>query len=264
VDADGTIDGHAPRQELSLNADPATQLRLLDLQALDSRLAVLSHRRASHPDAAQAAALIDRRGEMRDAVVRAETERSDIEREQNKADADVEQVRARAARDRQRMDAGQVGSPRELEGLQHELESLARRQSELEDVELAIMERLEAVQQRLVALAAEQAENESAHAAVTTRLDEAYAEIDREAAGLAEERAALVAGIPADLLTVYDKLRAQHGGVGAAALRARRCEGCRLELEQTELARIRSAPEDEVLRCEECRRILVRTVESGL
>jgi predicted nucleic acid-binding Zn-ribbon protein len=258
------VDRHRPRQELSLNADPATQLRLLDLQALDTRLAVLAHRRETHPDAAQAAALIDRRSQLRDDIVRAETERGDVEREQAKADADVEQVRTRAARDRQRMDAGQVGSPRELEGLQHELESLARRQSELEDIELEIMERLETVQQRLTGLATEQAENDAALAAVTARLDQAYAEIDREAAGLSEERTALAAGIPADLLTLYDKLRAQHGGVGAAALKARRCEGCRLELDQTEINRIRSAPEDEVLRCEECRRILVRTPGSGL
>ncbi|MDQ5975513.1 MAG: uncharacterized protein QG661_2722, partial [Actinomycetota bacterium] len=83
-------------------------------------------------------------------------------------------------------------------------------------------------------------------------------------AGVVVERAALVEGIPADLLSLYDKIRADHGGIGAAPLHRGRCEGCRMVLPPNEIEALRAAPPDAVLRCEECRRILVRTDESGL
>lgn len=173
-------------------------------------------------------------------------------------------MRSRARRDQQRLDAGTVGSPRELESLQHEIESLARRQSELEDVELEIMERLEEAQGRVSTLSAERAVVDRDLAAVRARREAALARLDAEAAEASSARAALAAQLPGDLLALYEKLRAQFGGVGVAALKQRRCEGCRLELTAVDLSRIRAAAPDEVLRCEECRRILVRTAESGL
>ncbi len=65
-------------------------------------------------------------------------------------------------------------------------------------------------------------------------------------------------------MTLYTRLREQKGGVGAAALRARRCGGCSLQLNASELADIAKTASDVVLRCEECNRILVRTSESGI
>ena len=78
------------------------------------------------------------------------------------------------------------------------------------------------------------------------------------------ERERAADGMAEDLMTLYNKLRAQKGGIGAAALRARRCGGCSLEINAAELGVIAKAPSDEVLRCEECSRILIRTQESGL
>jgi uncharacterized protein len=201
---------------------------------------------------------------VRDLVVGSETEESDVLREVAKAETDVEAVRARSVRDRQRMETGAVGSAKELEALQHEVESLARRQSALEDVELEAMERLESVQahlaelrQRLDRLGKELGELES-------RRDEAFAAFDKDVDYISGERERAATGLPADLMTLYAKLRADQGGIGAAALRQGRCEGCRLQLTPIEIGRIRDAPGDEVMRCEECRRILVRTPESGL
>jgi len=176
----------------------------------------------------------------------------------------VEQVRTRATRDQQRLDAGQVGSAKDLENLQHELTSLARRQAALEEVELEIMERLEIAQGRLRAAAAERDRLDADLEKEAGQRDAEHATIDAQTGGLDAERSTLAATLPADLLALYEKLRAQFGGVGAAALRQRRCEGCRLEINSTELSRIRAAPPDEVVRCEECRRILVRLADSGL
>lgn len=247
-----------------MNADPATQLRLLDLQALDTALTRLNHRRRSLPELAEIERCDEQLGVMRDDVAKAEVAVGDLDREQRRLEADVEQVRQRATRDQGLMQAGTVGSPRDLENLQHEIETLARRQSDLEDQVLEIMERRETADTRIGELRAQLTELTARRDSAVAARDKAYGEIDAEVAARTSERAGLVAEIPADLLALYERIREPAGGVGAAALRQRRCEGCRLELAGTELTAARNAAPDAVLRCENCRRILVRTPESAL
>jgi uncharacterized protein len=239
-------------------------LRLLDVQALDSRIDQLAHRRRNLPEHSEVEKLTSRLSQLRDLLVAAQTEESDVAREQTKAEADVDQVRTRAARDQERLDSGRISSPKELSSLQHEIESLARRQSDLEDAVLEIMERREEVQHQLAELEARRRAAEAELAAAQQRQDEQCGQIDAEGAAAADRRKALAAALPADLLALYEKIREQQGGVGAAPLRQRRCEGCRLELDITDFNRVKAAAPETVLRCEECRRILVRTPESGL
>ncbi len=194
----------------------------------------------------------------------AQTEESDFARELRKAEGDVDQVRERAERDTKRLDAGQVSSPKELQGLQHEIATLAERQSALEDIVLDVMERLESVQGRRTELEDQQEKARAESVAVTARRDTTVGEIDADAGQLTEQRSTQVSAVDQALVDLYEKIRAQQGGVGAALLRERRCGGCRLELNNIELGRIRDADPDEVWRCEECRRILIRTNESGL
>ncbi|MYW07345.1 hypothetical protein GT034_29405 [Streptomyces sp. SID2563] len=247
-----------------LNAAPADQIRLLDVQALDQRLSQLAHRRTSLPEHAEIESLTADLAQLRDLLVASTTEESDTAREQTKAEQDVDQVRQRAARDQQRLDSGAVTSPKDLESLQREITSLAKRQGDLEDVVLEVMERRESAQERVTELtdrvAAVQAKVDDA----TARRDAATQELDAEAATVTKEREVVAGSVPADLLKLYDKLRAQQGGVGAARLYQRRCEGCRLELNITEINDVKAASPDTVLRCENCRRILVRTADSGL
>jgi predicted nucleic acid-binding Zn-ribbon protein len=202
--------------------------------------------------------------QLRDLLVAARTQESDTAREQIKAEQDVDQVRQRAARDQQRLDSGLVGSPKDLENIQHELTSLAKRQSDLEDVVLEVMERREGAQERAAELSGRV---ESVQAKVTeaeARRAATLQGIDSEGFTVSKQREALAANVPADLIKLYDKLRGQQGGIGAARLYQKRCEGCRLELNITELNEVRAAPANTVVRCENCRRILVRTPESGL
>jgi predicted nucleic acid-binding Zn-ribbon protein len=255
---------HHRHREPDLKAAATDQLRLLDVQALDARIDQLAHRRATLPEHAALQELEKSLAELGDNLVATETEQSDISRELSKAEGDVDQVRARATRDQQRLDAGQVGSPKELEGLQHEIATLGRRQSDLEDVVLEIMERLEDVQTRHAELSAQRAEAEAKATELTASRDTTTAEIDAEVSGLQSQRETQAAHLDTELVALYEKIRAQQAGIGAAELKQRRCSGCRLELNNVEIARLRSAEEDEVLRCEECRRILVRTAESGL
>lgn len=173
-------------------------------------------------------------------------------------------MRQRAARDQQRLDSGAGMTPKDLENLQHEVASLAKRQGDLEDVVLEIMERREAAAERVTELTGRVEAVRAKVDAAVTRRDAALAEIDAEGATVTKEREVVARSVPADLLKLYDRLREKQGGVGAARLYQRRCEGCRLELDITELNEVRSAAADAVVRCENCSRILVRTPESGL
>ncbi|WP_199566722.1 zinc ribbon domain-containing protein [Streptomyces triticagri] len=247
-----------------MNAAPADQIRLLDVQALDVRLQQLAHRRSALPEHAEIDSLTKDLTQLRDLLVAAGTEESDCAREQTKAEQDVDQVRRRAARDQQRLDSGAITSPKDLENLQREIASLAKRQGDLEDVVLEVMERRESAQERVGELTERVSSVEAKIADATARRDAAFGEIDEEAGSVTKERSVVAGSVPADLLKLYDKLREQQGGIGAARLFQRRCEGCRLELNITELNEVRAAAADTVLRCENCRRILVRTSESGL
>jgi uncharacterized protein len=248
----------------TVKASPEAQLRLLELADLDAELGRLEHRRRGLPEHDELSRLEQRDRELRDEVSALEAREGDLKREQSKADADVEQVRSRVTRDRTRLDTGQVSSPRELENLQSEIESLLRRQSDLEDVELDVMERLEAAQARLKEAGSERAAISTDIEAVKARRDVALAEIADLSGTASRRRSAVVAEEPDELVDLYERLRTQHGGVGAAALRRGQCQGCHLTLNTVDLNAIRAAAADDVLRCEECRRILVRTDESGL
>jgi len=239
------------------------QWRLLDVQGHDTRLSQIAHRQRALPEHAEIAQLETRLAAIDAELVVAKTAVTDLARELTKAENDVEQVRQRVARNQSRLDAGHV-SAKDAQGLQHELESLANRQGVLEDIELGIMERQEAA---AVALAAASGEYDQVHqqlVAAQERRDKQLGALDLEAAGEQQARVNAAAGIPAPLLALYEKIREQSDGVGAARLYQNRCEGCRLGVPPNDLNRIRSAPLDEVIRCEECRRILVRTADSGL
>jgi predicted nucleic acid-binding Zn-ribbon protein len=241
-------------------APPEDQRRLLDVQALDTRAAQVAHQRRTLPVLARLAELDTRIADVQASLVASRTAASDLRREVAKAEADVEQVRGRATRDQSKLDSGQ-GSPKDLQALQHELVALGRRQSDLEDIELEVMERLEAHEAALAELTEAARVLEEQKAEAQAERERAVAELDTESARVAEARTAAVEGIDAGLLTLYDKLRGQLGGLGAAELRGRRCEGCRLELNATDLNTIRAAAPDQVVRCEECGRILVRLPE---
>src|SRR4051795_7643163 len=248
----------------SVKADPFVQLRLLDLQALDSALDRLVHRRRTLPELAEIEKLERQVEALRDDTVRAETEVSDLARETKKFEDEIEQVRARRTRDESHLNSGAVTNPKQLEELQHEVATLNRRQSDLEDGELEVMERAETAQATLDRLTGERDRLLSSRDEAGVARDKAFAEIDDEISRTTTERTELAATFPEDLLALYERLRAEHGGVGAGAIERGRCGGCRLDLMQNEKADIRAAAVDDVLRHEECGRIMVRTAESGI
>ena len=201
--------------------------------------------------------LDDRARDLRVAV-------DDLTAEQRKADADVEQVKTRRERDRSRMEQGLITNPKDLERMGHELQSLERRITSLEDTELEVMERLEETQAELEKVTSELAGFEEGTLSLTSARDQKSGGLRDETTALEGERAAAVAGLPDDLMALYERLREQKNGVGAAALIRGQCGGCRLSMNAADLRAMAAAASDEVIRCEECQRILVRTADSGL
>lgn len=245
-----------------MKADPEAQRRLLDVQAIDTALAQLAHKRKNLPELAQLDKLAREISARSDERVRAQVDVDDLDRDIAKQEREVDTVRQRLDKDRQRLDDGRLPA-RELTAIQHEVGALQRRQSDLEDVEIELMERreqaqatLDGIEARLQAASKERDDMERAK-------DEKLAEITRDAEWKAGARKPLIADLPAELVTLYEKIR-EGGGVGAALVRHGRCGGCRLELAGADRARVKSAPADEIVRCEECRCIMVRTEESGL
>ena len=234
------------------------------MQELDSRLDQLRHQLATIPEATKLAELMRGRSDVDDAARDLRVAVADLTEEQKRADADVEQVKARRVRDQGMVDAGSITDPKALQRMLGELESLQRRISDLEDTEIEVMERLEAAQTELDGREAALAQIDAEAAELETVRANRAQQIDAELEKVRAERQAASSGMPEDLMALYERLRASKGGTGAAALRRRECEGCRLTLNASDLAVIAAKPVDEVVRCEECDRILVRTAESGL
>lgn len=245
-----------------MRANPADQRRLLDLQQADTSLTQLAHRRANLPEEAEIITLRQQVNELADRAGGNEAAVGDLDRDIAKVEREIEQVRRRADTDRQRQSSGQLG-PKELEGIAHELETLARRQSELEDQQLELMEQREERQATADTDASDLAGKRATLAEVVGRRDASVAAIDAELAAGKTDRAAIDAEIPEDLRKLYGKIR-KTKPIAAALLRQRRCESCRLEQSGADLANLRAADESDVVRCDNCGAILVRTEESGL
>jgi predicted nucleic acid-binding Zn-ribbon protein len=233
-----------------VKADPKAQRRLLDLQALDTALTQLAHRRRTLPERAELDVLARELSALEDERVRAQVAVDDLDRDIARLEKDIDQVRVRKDRDQARLTLG-TGPARELEALQHEMTSLNRRQTELEDAELELMEQRETAQGVLDGVEQRLASARERRAGVEQRRDQALVEIAKEEEFKAGARQPLVNDLPGDLVALYEKIRET-------------CGGCRLEFSGADRARIKAAAPDEVVRCEECRRIMVRTAESGL
>jgi len=209
------------------------------------------------PELAELTSTTIKQNNARDLRIAAETELSDVKRELARAEGDVEQIVTRITRDEARLSSG-TGTAKELEQTQHELVTLGARRSELEEVELEIMMRVDGLKERIASLAAEEAELAAVIFDLNIRKENALSAINTELEGIAIDRAATTQSISAEFGALYEKIRGADNAIGAAVLAGNQCKGCNLTLNTIELQRISGLADDEVIRCEECRCILVR------
>ena len=240
-----------------MKASVSDQRSILDIQKFDHQSSTLRNKAANLPELAEISSTTIKQNNVRDLRIAAETELSDVKRELARAEGDVEQIVTRIERDEKRLSSG-TGTPKELEQTQHELGTLGVRRSELEEVELEIMMRVDGIKERIATLSAEENQLGLIIADLNIRKENALAAIHTELEGIESDRKSTAQSVSAELLALYEKIRESSNGIGAAALAGNQCKGCNLALNTIELQRIAGLAEDEVVRCEECRCILVR------
>ena len=233
-----------------LQAKVEDQLKVLRLAELDLQKSSLDQKARMLPEAVAHKELTIEYETIRDLRIAAETELSDLSGEINRAESDVEQVVKRIEKDESRLNAGQ-GTPKELEQMQHELISLNARRSELEEIELEVMLRADGIKDRIKELNSKETDLASKVAEAAVAKDAALAAIDAELKIAIAARAELFPQIDKALADLYEK-------VGAAKLHNGQCTGCNLAINAGDMAKLNALAADEVARCEECRRILVR------
>jgi predicted nucleic acid-binding Zn-ribbon protein len=240
-----------------MKASPSDQQAILEVQHLDDQLASLAQREGTLPETAALSATTIKRNNIRDLRIAAETERTDVKRELARAEGDVEQIVARIEKDEKRLNSG-TGSAKELEQTQHELATLALRRAELEEAELTIMVQVESITNRITELSSQEEVLNAEIADLEIKRENALTIILNEREKVAAQRTTIAAPISQDLKDLYAKAAGDNGGSGAALLVGNECMGCRLTINTTEVGRIATLPADEVVRCEQCRCILVR------
>jgi predicted nucleic acid-binding Zn-ribbon protein len=240
-----------------MKASPSDTQAILEVPLLDNQLASLAQRESSIPEIAALNSLIIKGNNTRDLRIAAETELTDIKRELARAEGDVEQIVTRINRDEARLSSG-TGTPKELEQTQHELVTLGARRAELEEVELTIMVAVEALNNRIAELRGIEAQYAVEIADLEIKKENALTIIINERNDVSQKRATIEAPIAADLKALYIKVSSDNNGNGAALLVGNECKGCHLTINTTEVGRIASLPADEIVRCEQCRCILVR------
>ena len=231
---------------------------LLVVQTLDTTADQLRHRRAHLPERAELADCQARLQALEQRATAVQAQRDELARNETRLEDEISMVRDKAVQTDKKLYSGTVNVPRELTLLQEEMEALARRQRQLEDQELDLMEQAEPLDAELVTFATERATLDDQAVGLLARIAEDEVTIDAELADVVGQRDAAVTGIPADLLQEYESLRGALGGVGIARLSGNRCEGCHLTLSAVDVDRIRRAPDDEIPHCTECNRLLVR------
>lgn len=240
-----------------MKASHSDQQAILEVQRLDDQLASLAQREATLPESIALNSTTIKRNNIRDLRIAAETERTDVKRELARAEGDVEQIVTRIQRDEARLNSG-TGTPKELEQTQHELVTLGLRRAELEEAELTIMVQVEAITNRINELSAEEEKLAAEIAELEIKRENALTIIINERNAVSEKRTSIAAPISQELKDLYTKLAADNNGNGAAPLVGNECKGCHLTINTTEVARIATLPAEEVVRCEQCRCILVR------
>ena len=240
-----------------MKATLSDQRLILDIQNFDFTQATLNNKAANLPEIAAIHSLTIKANNARDLRIAAETELSDVKRELLRAEGDVEQIVTRIERDEKRLGSG-TGTPKELEQTQHELVTLGARRSELEEVELEIMMRVDGIKERITDLSGQENQLALEIADLNIRKENALAAIHTELEGIDADRKSTTQSVGPEFLALYEKIREGNNGIGAAALAGNQCKGCNLTLNTIELQRIAGLAADEVVRCEECRCILVR------
>lgn len=239
-----------------MKADVGQQRSLFEVTKLDAELSRLSHRATHLPQREAYERIQSEHNAASDRLATVRIALEDLDAQVSRFESEIDAVRQREDRDRSLLGSGATDA-KQLNDLQHELETLQRRQTSLEDSLLEVMERREELQAEEIAESKAVGQLQADLEAGQQELDAAQAEIDEARQQHSSQRDVLAATLNPELSALYERHRAR-GGAGAGPLQGHRCGACRVEIGRGDLARITAAAEDEVVRCPECDAILLR------
>lgn len=178
----------------------------------------------------------------------------EVERDVRRAEADLELVENRISKDKQRLAVS--SDSKVITGIQHELESLAKRQGELEEAQLILMESIDQsnLEQEAIQLERKRLQAELSAATESAALD--IANLSTELSTVNGEMAEIRKAVSAELVELFDKIRVRGTAVGK--LKDSTCGACNMNLTSTAVGQLSAVPNDELARCPECSAILVR------
>lgn len=242
-----------------MQASPLEQRSLLVLQELDDRLAVLARERRQEDAAERRRDLETLAMDLRRELATATGELEDAQSEVARYESDVAVARERLDRDRARL--AESSNAKEAVGLEHEMDTLVRRMSALEDAELDVMQRVEDAEKVVGEISDRLSVVEAQRASFDDETAEQASVIDAEIAELGKNRRVCAAALPPELVSLYEKQRERYG-IGAAELIHGVSLGSGTRLGEVDLDTIRRSPENEVILCPDSSCILIRGEES--
>jgi uncharacterized protein len=233
----------------------ASTAHLLELQRLDLAIDRLRARATALETGSELATALREADEAEARSGELKLQLDALDRDGSKVEHEIDSLSQKAAAEERRMSSGSVANARELDAIGHEITNLKRRIGDREDELLAIMERRETVETAAKEAEARSGSERDRVAEVRSASDDELGQVTADLQAREAERGEAAARIDPDTLELYEDLRRQKKGVGAAALIDNVCQGCHEQLSAVELDKVRHT--DDIPRCEYCRRILV-------
>jgi predicted nucleic acid-binding Zn-ribbon protein len=231
--------------------------KLLQLQELDLAIERLEARRAQLEGGEELRAARARMAESEARVGELRLSLDSVANEQRRLESDIDSIQRKIDAERAREYDGSVVNAKELQSIEAEVESLRGRKSRLEDELIDQMERREDMEARLLPLEADAAVAAEQLAEVEEGSAREFVELEKTLSERKADRETMVPEFGTELLDLYDDLRQQKKGIGAAALIDGVCQACHQKLSPMYIDRLKREPG--IRRCEYCRRILIFT-----
>ena len=224
---------------------------LIDLQTFDTRIAGLEGEAAKLPKEIEA--LRARIAEAKKTVDTAKAGLDATRKETRAREKDLEDNQVK----RQKFEGQlyQVKTNKEYSAVLAEIEEVKQQKSKIEEEILTLMERQERLAGEIKDAEGGLKAAESEGAVAEKQLRERLAAVEAELGGVKGERASVARGLPANVLTDYDRLlRARSGLAIVPVLKPNLCGACRMTVTPQRLQELRA--QNALLACESCGRYL--------
>jgi predicted nucleic acid-binding Zn-ribbon protein len=239
-----------------MRAAHESQKLLIELSSFDQKVSRLSNQKQNHPQLSKITELTARLPSIEASIVENESQINETKKELSRAEVDVENIAKRVKKDNERLNSGET-SAKDLTQIQHEIGTLKSKQKELEEVEISILEIIEDLEHKKSGLQEILTQVKDEISQLNTSIKDDFSKANSEIAAFTTNRNKVVSKIDKSLVELYEKIRLEHG-IGAGMFSHGTCSSCQIQISAAEINKINALDPEEVIRCENCRCILVR------